>query len=306
MAGAVTYSNEMKTPAAEVQIDEHLVRRLLLQQHPDLASLSLRELDVGWDNAMFRLGEDLCVRLPRRTAAATLIEHEQRWLPQLAPSLPLRIPAPLAIGQPTPEYPWRWSIVPWLAGTTAESAVPGHSEAASLASFLRALHRPAPADAPRNAVRGVALCERAEAFEQRMSQLQRDCLLEDVSSSTEVRRLWESALRAPIDYDPTWIHGDLHPRNVLVDRGRISGIIDWGDIAVGDCATDLAAVWMLFENAETRQAMKQMYAIASPATWSRARGWAVLFGVTLLLNGLTDNARHALIGKRTLRAVIAE
>jgi aminoglycoside phosphotransferase (APT) family kinase protein len=108
------------------------------------------------------------------------------------------------------------------------------------------------------------------------------------------------ALEAPLDVGPTWLHGDLHPRNVLVEGGALSGIIDWGDITAGDAATDLAAIWMLFDDANARRAALNAYGWLSPATLARARGWAVHLGATLLDTGLVDNPRHARIGERTL------
>nr|WP_255604569.1 aminoglycoside phosphotransferase family protein [Oscillochloris sp. ZM17-4] len=280
-------------------IDQELVAGLLAEQHPDLAGLPLRALDAGWDNAMFGLGERLAVRLPRRAAAAPLIIHEQRWLPRLAPQLTLPVPAPARVGLPGRGYPWRWSVVPWLAGDAADQREPDAGQARPFAAFLRSLHTPAPAAAPANPVRGVPLSQRADAVAARMRGMAgRADLL-----TPQVRRLWDDALGAPLDVSPTWLHGDLHPRNVLVAGGAVSGVIDWGDITAGDRATDLAAVWMLFADPRARAEALAAYGDLSDATLRRARGWAVLFGVTLLATGLVDHPRHALIGERTLRRV---
>src|SRR6185312_15192425 len=145
------------TPAAEVNIDESLIRALLREQHPDLAHLPCVPVDAGWDNVIVRLGDSLCLRLPRRAVAAALIEHEQAWLPGLSKALPLPIPVPLRVGLPGCGYPWRWSIVPWLTGDAADRAPPAASEATRLGEFLKALHTPALAAAPSNPVRGVPL-----------------------------------------------------------------------------------------------------------------------------------------------------
>lgn len=118
-----------------------------------------------------------------------------------------------------------------------------------------------------------------------------------------IRQIWQEAVQVPLDLAPTWLHGDLHPRNVLVQDGRISGIIDWGDLTAGDPATDLASIWMLFENPEARRETLEAYGNLSQATLKRARGWAVLFGVMLLASGLMDHPRHAVIGERILRRV---
>jgi aminoglycoside phosphotransferase (APT) family kinase protein len=289
------------TPPAEHVIDAHLVRRLLAEQHPDLASLPLRGVDGGWDNALFRLGDRLAVRLPRRTVAADLIVHEHRWLPHLAGQLTLPIPVPARVGAPGCGYPWPWSVQRWLPGDAADEHPPAPGQALPFAAFLRALHTPAPADAPRNPVRGDALSARAPVTELRLQRLaERTGLI-----TARVRDVWRRALAAPIDVPPTWLHGDLHPRNVLVARGAISGVIDWGDLTAGDRATDLAAIWMHFADAHARQVALAAYGDLSPATLARARGWAIHLGAVLLETGLVDTPRHARIGARTLRRIDA-
>lgn len=285
------------TPASEIEIDASLVHALLAAQHPDLAHLPLHPVDAGWDNAMFRLGDQLCIRLPRRKIAATLIEHEQTWLPQL-PTLPISIPIPCRLGHPGQGYPWKWSILPWLAGVTAAQQEPKHDQAQRFAAFLRSLHVPAPPNAPSNPFRGVPLHQRAISVEERMQRLEQKTNL----ITPVMKHRWNQALDAPVDVEATWIHGDLHPCNVLVEKGIITGIIDWGDITAGDCATDLAAIWMLFSDPQVRQQIRVEYN-ASESTLQRARGWAVFFGVVLLDTGLVDNSRYAVIGARTLRRI---
>jgi aminoglycoside phosphotransferase (APT) family kinase protein len=287
------------TPEAEHLIDAALVAGLLADQHPDLARLPLRAVDAGWDNAMFRLGERWAVRLPRRLAAAPLIIHEQEWLPRLAPQLTLPVPTPVRAGLPGRSYPWRWSVVPWLPGAAADQREPEPDQARPFAAFLRSLHTPAPAAAPANPVRGVPLARRADAVAARMRGLAgRTDLL-----TPQIRRVWEDALAAPLDVPPTWLHGDLHPRNLLLEAGALSAVIDWGDICAGDRATDLAAIWMLFADPQARAVALDAYGDLSAATLRRARGWAVLFGVMLLATGLVDHPGHARIGERTLRRV---
>jgi aminoglycoside phosphotransferase (APT) family kinase protein len=287
------------TPSAEYAIDEALVSRLLADQHPDLAHLPLRAVDAGWDNAMFRLGDHLAVRLPRRAAAVKLIAHEQRWLPLLSKQLSLPVPTPCRVGKPALGYPCQWSVVPWLKVLTADHSQPHASQAVLLARFLRSLHVPAPADAPANAVRGVPLRQRAPVVEERMRRLAGRTEL----ITPRIKQIWNEALDAPLDRAVTWLHGDLHPRNVLVENGVITGIIDWGDITSGDCATDLASIWMLFTELRARQEALAAYANLTEATLQRAKGWAVLFGVVLLDTGLSDNPRHAAIGERILRCL---
>ncbi len=287
------------TPAAEIEIDAELVRALLSAQHPDLAHLSVRAINAGWDNAMFRLGYELAVRLPRRQAAAKLIENEQTWLPQIADRLTLPAPVPVRCGKPKGKYPWRWSVLPWLEGTAANLQPPHENQARAFAQFLRALHAPAPDNAPINQWRGVLLRQRAENIGERLQRLASKTNL----ITPEILRLWDLALRANESEQTSWLHGDLHARNVLVHRGAITGIIDWGDITSGDVATDLASIWMLFEDVKARAAALTEYANISEDTLQRAQGWAILFGVVLLDSGLIDNPEHAAMGEKTLRRV---
>src|SRR6185312_10300552 len=153
-------------PAHDVEITDTLARSLLSAQHPDLADLPLRRIANGWDNVVYRLGDDLALRLPRRKAAHQLLLHEVRWLPFLAPRLPLPIPAALRRGRPNAAYPYHWAVVPWFDGASAAELTAGERDhyAGELGRFLRALHVPAPADAPRNPVRGVPLATRSAAF----------------------------------------------------------------------------------------------------------------------------------------------
>ena len=286
----------MGAPAAEIDIDAGLVRELLRAQHPDLADLPLVALSPGWDNAIFRLGETLALRLPRRALAARLVEHEQRWLPVLAPRLPLAVPVPVRIGIAQGRYPWAWSVTPWIDGHTADIELPNPSQGEVLANFFEALHVPAPADAPHNPYRGVPLEQRRATFEQRVARLAGRTDL--VSAS--VLDAWGDALAAAPETNPTWIHGDPHPRNVLVVDGRLSGVIDWGDVARGDRAADLAAVWMLIGSREGRERAIAACRSASTDAWRRARGWAALYAVIFLDAGLTDDPAMAAIGALTL------
>ncbi|MBW4460159.1 MAG: aminoglycoside phosphotransferase family protein [Nodosilinea sp. WJT8-NPBG4] len=288
-----------KTPDAEVSIDNILVQRLLRDQHPDLAHLDIALVDAGWDNAMFRLGERFSVRLPRRQIAAALIEHEQTWLPRLAAQLPIAVPVPCRLGVPALGYPWQWSVLPWLSGRPADLELPHPRQASRFGEFLRALHTPAPTNAPKNPFRGVPLQERAAAIAERLTRLETKT---DLITPT-LKTLWRSALNAPIDTPPSWLHGDLHPRNILVENGLLTGIIDWGDITSGDRATDLAAVWMLFENGTARREAIATYGPLSEATLQRVLGWAIFFGVVLLDTGLMDHPRHAAIGEKTLQRI---
>ena len=286
-------------PAAEVDVSVELVRQLLAEQHPDLAGLPVGVLANGWDNMVCTVGADLLARLPRRAQAAELVAHEQRWLPVLAPRLPLPIPAPVRIGRAAGRYPWNWSVVPFLPGQVAALAPPDDLALAAVAlgEFLAALHVPAPREAPANPFRGGPLADRADRFTDHLGR---------IAGSTDTgaaRAIWESAADAvPWAGPPTWIHGDLHPANILVKAGRISAVIDFGDLTSGDPATDLSVAWMLLP-ARERAIFWQAYGQADDHTRARARGWALALALVFLTYS-ADNPLMAGIGKRTLHEVL--
>jgi aminoglycoside phosphotransferase (APT) family kinase protein len=278
-------------PAADFDVTPELARALLRDQHPDLAELPIELAESGWDNAMLRLGDELALRLPCRAVAAWLVVNEQTWLPRIAAGLPLPAPIPVRNGKPALGYPYPWSVVPWFNGSPSDLAPPGADQGAPLAAFLRALHQPAPDDAPRNAYRGVPLAERAEVFEARYAEA--EALRGPLAP--HLREIWTAALAAPIDLPRSWFHGDLHGRNAIVRDGRLAAIIDWGDMAGGDPACDLAAVWMLLPDLGARRAAMDAYG-ASELTWARARGWAAL--MSLMLLPITNNPRMPAMGAR--------
>ena len=288
------------TPAAEIEVSVEVARRLVTGQHPDFADRPIALVAEGWDNAVFRLGDDLALRLPRRAIGAQLIRHEQRWLPVLKDRLPLLVPAPIRVGHPEGAYPWPWSITPWFEGETADLAPPNDDQGEVLGGFFQALHQPAPEDAPRNPGRGVPLKVRLPTFEARLAGLAE----KGIQVDDRILAVWAAALAAPDDAAPTWIQGDPHPRNVLAVHGRITAIIDWGDMARGDRASDLAAVWMVLPNANARRRAMAACGAVSEATWLRARGWAVLYGLMLLDSGLVDDPRMAIIARATFERLI--
>ncbi|MDG4861404.1 aminoglycoside phosphotransferase family protein [Streptomyces sp. T-3] len=253
-------------------IDEATVRALLQDQHPDLADLALHRSVTGWDNQLWRLGEDLAVRLPRTDRAPELLRKEHRWLPRLAPGLPLPVPTPLRLGEPSARFPKPWTIATWVPGTPAdrEPVSEGERAADALAGFLSALHREAPAGAPVNPLRGVPL-----------SALDFDASFVDPA----LREIWDDALAAP-DWSgqPLWLHGDLHPANVVVADGTLSGVLDFGELCAGDPATDLSAAWILLPEGAAARFFKA-YGNVDEATIRRARGWAVHRGLGLVAIG---------------------
>jgi aminoglycoside phosphotransferase (APT) family kinase protein len=300
-----------RMPPAEVEVSADLVRRLLADQHPDLARLPVEFLANGWDNELYRVGDGLVARLPRRALGAQIISNEQRWLPGLAPRLPLPIPSPERTGVPGCGYPYSWSVVPYLPGVPAAQASSFDPEAAAVAvgGFLGALHVPAPADAPANPFRGVPLSQRAGTFAANLAliggHVDRDAVL----------RAWVAALTAPgYDGPPVWLHGDLHPANILVNDGQVSGVIDFGDITAGDPASDLSVAWMLLP-LECHAIFWSAYQTASGPTGgrasgpagdalrTRARGWALNFAVVFLAHS-EDNPVLRQVGRRTLGTVL--
>jgi len=294
-------SQQSGRPDAERLIDAALVHELLTLQHPDLAHLPICPAEAGWDNAMFRLGSDWMVRLPRRAIAAQLLEHEQQWLPQLAPRLTITVPVPYRIGVPTPNYPWKWSVVSWVDGVTADQTELNSDQARLFALFLRSLHQPAPANAPYNPYRSVSLQQRAQVVESRLHTLEHSTPF----ITPTIKQIWKNALQAEPNDNPCWIHGDLHPRNVLAHHEAIASIIDWGDLAVGDRATDLAAIWMLFSSQKARYQALETYN-TTHAVLNRAKGWAIFFGTILLEAGLVNDPKHAVIGEKTLKRLSAD
>lgn len=293
-------------PPAEAEVSAELVQRLLEAQQPDLAHLPVQMLANGWDNLLCRLGDELVVRMPRRAQAAALITHEQRWLPVLAPRLPLPVPVPVRVGEPGAGYPWHWSIVPFLPGHPAASAGPadGGLAAVALAEFLAALHTPADPDAPSNPYRGVPLAMRSRLFTEAVGRL------DGSIDSAAAARAWASALAAPAwDRPAVWLHGDLHPANILVHRGHISAVIDFGDITAGDPAADLAVAWMMLA-ADAHPVFRAAYGRASTHAvtedlWARAEGWALALALVFLAYS-ADNPMMAGVGERTLAAVLSE
>ena len=285
-------------PAAEIDVTVDLVHALLVEQHPDLADLVVSPVANGWDNAIFRLGPTLAVRLPRRMAGAELVEHEHRWLPALAERLPIPIAAPVRIGQPSITYPWSWSICPWFDGDVASDVALTDpvGEARRLGAFVASLHQPAPPDAPVNPYRGQPVVDvrpRVEANVELLgAQIDRRRVLERFENFASVAE-WSGV--------PLWLHGDLHTANVVVLDGEISAVLDFGDLTSGDPAVDLAIGWMLFDG-EARSVFRTAAGGVDDATWSRAQVWALHFALLYVLNS-ADNERFARMGRSLLAAL---
>ncbi|KPI30538.1 aminoglycoside phosphotransferase [Actinobacteria bacterium OK074] len=266
-----TDMNDMAEMTAE------LVRELLRAQRPDLADRPVRLGARGWDNQLWRLGDDLAVRLPWATRSADeLLRKEHAWVPTLAPGLPLPVPVPQHLGEPSERFPRPWLVTTWVPGAPAdrEPATDAGAAADALAAFLTALHRPAPAGAPAGRDRGGPLADYAEGFARGLASATERGLIPDPDA---VREVWADAVAAPAWAGPPhWLHGDLHPANVLTADGTFCGVVDFGDLCAGDPACDLAAPWILLPDGAVDRCYAAYRPTADAATLRRARGWAVL------------------------------
>lgn len=284
----------------EADVDIPLVRRLLVAQFPQWADLPIEHVaSAGTDNAIYRLGHDMAVRLPRIEAATAQVEKEHSWLPRLAPQLPLAIPVPLAKGRAAHGYPWRWSIYRWLDGKPANTdGIDDLKETArAVAGFVAALQRidaaEGPAPGEHNFFRGVPLAQREEPTRAALEQLDRSV------DTNAVRTAWQAALEVPEHAGPSvWIHGDLSPGNLLVVDGRLNAVIDFGALAVGDPACDLIVAWNLLP-VVARDVFRAALSV-DDAEWARGRGWALSIALIQLpyyqnTNPLVaGNARHVI------------
>ncbi|MEY9927144.1 aminoglycoside phosphotransferase (APT) family kinase protein [Catenulispora sp. GP43] len=270
----------MTDTAGGIEITADLVRDLLRDQHPDLAELTIREVAGGWGNQMWRLGDELAVRMQRMDSTPELQLKERRWLPVLAPRLPLPVPTPVRFGEPSERFPKHWTVMTWVDGEPLDhgSISRGAHAADTLAGFLRALHVEAPADAPGAWDRGGHLRDSTEGFERFLRLVAPD-------DAADVWTVWDDAVAAgEWEGPPVWVHGDLHPANVVVSDGTLSGIVDFGDLAAGDPAWDLAAAWVLLP-AGLAPRFFAAYARADEAAIRRARGLAAMKSLFLMLMG---------------------
>jgi aminoglycoside phosphotransferase (APT) family kinase protein len=269
------------------EITSDLIAELLREQHPDLADLPLTFGARGWDNQLWRLGDDLAVRLPWATEGADeLLLKELALLPAMAPRLPLPIPVPQRLGQPSERFPRPWIVTTWVTGEPADRgpATRGAEAADTLAAFLAALHQPAPDDAPAGRHRrGRPLADSGEGFARLLTEATDRGLISDPDA---VREVWDDALAAPDWTGPAlWLHADLHPANLLTSEGNFCGVVDFGDMCAGDPACDLAACWILLPDGVIDRFHQSYSPAADAATRRRARGWAVVKALVCMLIG---------------------
>jgi aminoglycoside phosphotransferase (APT) family kinase protein len=294
-----------KMHIGEVDTDAALVGRLLAGQFPQWADFPIELVhSAGTDNALYRLGDDMVVRLPRIHGAAGQVDKEHRWLPRFAARLPLAVPVPLAKGAPGEGYPWHWSVYRWLEGESAtiEPIADTRQAATELARFIAALQRidptGGPPAGPHNSFRGVPLAARDAATRTAISTLHGTL---DAPAATAA---WDAALQAPAWHDPpVWIHGDLQAGNLLTLNGRLRAVIDFGCLGVGDPACDLIVAWNLL-SAEARDVFRAVLQV-DDATWARGRGWALSVGLIALPYYETTNPALAEISRYAIDEVLA-
>lgn len=289
-----------KMPAAEVTINKELVNRLMAAQFPEFSHEAVHELANGWDNATFRLGTDMIVRLPRRAVALPLLRNEQKWLPVLASKLSIAVPKPIRIGIPQKEYPWPWSITPYFEGKTClESKFENPTkEAIRLANFITSLHQEAPNEAPKSTGRGIPLSDRWPRFEQHVFAVK------DQIDAPRLIHIFKELMAVEEWNKPAvWLHGDLHSLNIIVNQGEIKAIIDWGDLCSGDPATDLGSAWYLFQKEERK--VMQSHLHYDDNTWLRGKGWALIYALVCLAYS-ADNPQVHLMGTNLLEAVLED
>jgi aminoglycoside phosphotransferase (APT) family kinase protein len=281
----------------EIETEVTLVRRLLAGQFPWWADLRIAPVrSYGTDHDIYRLGDHLAARLPRIGWAATQAAKEAEWLPKLAPHLPLTLPVQLAMGRPAEGYPFDWSVYEWLPGENANGTIDDLNQAAvDLAAFVKALRQvdttgahPRP---PRG--RGGPLAENDESVRRSIVQLG------DRIYGEATLRAWDESLEASAWHGrEVWVHGDLLPGNLLVVNGRLSAVIDWGGLNVGDPACDLQPAWNVFAGASRLRFRAELE--VDDTSWLRGRGWAIYQAVTALAYywdtnpGMIRQASHAL------------
>ncbi len=277
----------MATADTRPTIDAALVRRLVDTQFPQWSGLPLRLLDpAGSDHVIYRLGERLSVRLPRHAGAVGQAEKELEWLPRLAPRLPLAIPVPVGVGEPDFGYPWRWAVSRWLDGevATVEALADSSVAAVELAEFLAALQR-----FESQAVKDLTGRPLADRDDETRAAIAEAGGVFDATAMTE---LWDAAVRAPgWDRPPVWFHGDFHTGNLLTVDGRLSAVIDFGGLGIGDPACDLTIAFTLM-SAGSRAAFRAALDV-DDATWTRGRGWALTTGLNAYTTYAATNPRIA-------------
>jgi aminoglycoside phosphotransferase (APT) family kinase protein len=288
----------------EIEIGLPLVARLLAAQFPQWGHLPLTEVrSAGTDNAVYRLGSDLAVRLPRRQVVAAEADRLWRWLPRLAPHLPLAVPMPLARGAPGEGFPFPWLVCQWLDGqeVTRDPDVDLADAAVRLGRFVAALHRIDATGAPPALFRGGPLSRLDHRVRGEIADLGADGTIDP----RPVTAAWDRALAVPAwDRAPTWVHADLYPGNLLARQHRLAAVIDFGGFGAGDPAIDLLPAWGWL----TAPARGRFRAQVKPddATWARGRGWALGLALGAVRFYRDTNPALGAGGQRTIAAILAD
>lgn len=285
----------------EVHIDDMLLLQLLIDQFPHWSKLPIkRAQSAGTDNAIFRIGAKLCARLPRVEYAATNIEKEHVWLPKLAAHLPIAISKPLEKGLPHELYPFPWLICRWIDGDNAYNTPPRDLAqcATKLAEFITHLHRIDPTGGPCSR-RAEALIAQDEEFQNALQRLPADINRKKLSA------LWEACLEAPTwNKPPVWTHGDLLPTNLLIHDAKLTAIIDFDLMGVGDPACDMIAAWSLMSK-DHRLIFRSQLSI-DKATWMRGVGWALSIAVIIIPYYEKTNLVLVNIARKMLNEILQE
>jgi aminoglycoside phosphotransferase (APT) family kinase protein len=287
------------------RIDAALARRLIDSQFPQWSDLPIAAVEFdGWDNRTFRLGSELTIRLPSGDWYAQQVDKEQRWLPVLAPQLPLQIPTPVARGEPDAGFPYAWSVYRWLDGELASKAPIGDVTgfAAALAGFLNALRRADAIDGPapgqHNFFRGGPLATYEDEALQAIDTLGHEIPVD------AVMRAWENAMATSWDHEPVWLHGDVAAGNLLVRDGRLAAVIDFGSSGVGDPACDVVIAWTFLDGASRDRFRADLD--VDTATWSRGRGWGLWKALITLVGHLERDSPDAALSRRDIERILAD
>lgn len=285
----------------EFLIDEALVTNLLKQQHPKLAELHLTKIKhYGTDNAIFRIGEEYAIRLPRVEYAAAQLEKEIKWLPKFAPHLPFAIPSPTKVGSPSEEFSNPWYVYHWIEGVDAYNTPPSdlNQLANDLAGFIKALWKLDINGAPA-ARRGLPLNSQDKAVREAISNLT------DMVDTDTVTSIWQECLAIPNwNKSPVWLHADLLPSNLLLKNGTLHAVIDFGLMGIGDPACDLIPAWCLFD-ADARAILKESLDI-DENTWDRGKGWALSIALIIMPYYKDTNPVLMSVAERILSEILAD
>jgi aminoglycoside phosphotransferase (APT) family kinase protein len=286
-------------------IDAGLVKRLVASQFPQWSHLPVSPVEIdGHDNRTYRLGEAMTVRLPTAECYVAAVEKEDRWLPVLAPLLPVPIPTPLATGVPAAGYPYTWSVRGWLEGETARldriDDLPAFATA--VAAFILALQRADATDGPaagaHSFYRGATPAHYDDETRRALARL--DGRIDTKRASA----VWDAALHAPLPGPPVWFHGDVASGNLLVRGGRLAAVIDFGTCGVGDPACDLVIAWTMFSGA-ARTAFRRTVD-HDPATWARARGWALWKALIGLAGDIDTGDARVAVNRRLIEEIVTD